>query len=294
MTGDGRAARQTGFWGRLRRLFGADGQEDPAQPPAPEEAATGGRSAMIQRVIAFSDKRVEDVMVPRADIVAVDSQTPLDELLDMFRRDGHSRMPVYREHLDDPLGMIHIKDVVGLLAGDRDAGEEGGPVIPGLKREILFAPPSMAVTDLLLKMQTTRIHLALVIDEFGGTDGLVTIEDLVEQIVGEIHDEHDDEDEPHLSRLDGGALDADARVEVNRLEAELNVPLTEELAEEVDTLGGLVVSLAGRVPQRGEVIVHPKGFDFLITEADARRLRRLTITDGRPALSLEDTGDEAQ
>ncbi|MEL7240214.1 MAG: hemolysin family protein [Planctomycetota bacterium] len=236
-------------------------------------------------MIALGDRRVEDVMAPRADIVAIDVDTPMRELLTAFANGGHSRMPVYRGDLDDPIGMVHIKDVVGALAKENQnqdksdiLSEPDAPPLQALRREVLYAPPSMGVTDLLLRMQASRIHMALVIDEFGGTDGLVTIEDLVEEIVGEINDEHDEDDAPMVKTHPSGGWEADARVELEAFAEAAGVVI--ELgddADEVDTLGGLVFTLAGRVPQRGEVLSHDSGLDFEVMEADARKIRKIMI-----------------
>jgi CBS domain containing-hemolysin-like protein len=231
---------------------------------------------MIERVVAFDEKKVFDVMAPRADISAVDIDTPLQELIRLFSEAGHSRMPIYRGDLDDPVGMVHIKDVIGLIADDAKPLPAAGPILKALRRDVLYVPPSMRVTDLLLRMQAARIHMALVIDEYGGTDGLVTIEDLVEEIVGEINDEHDDEDTPVVAQLPAGGWEVDARMELADFEEETGLHLDTE-DEEIDTVGGFAVSLAGRVPQRGEVLSGPGGFDFEVTEGDARKVRKLRI-----------------
>jgi len=234
---------------------------------------------MLINILKFGELRVEDVMVPLADIVAVEVGTPLDDLVRRFHEAAHSRLPVYRETLDDPVGMVHIKDVIGLLTPHGGDGDKPGlsPII-GIKRDILFVPPSMPVADLLLKMQATHIHMALVIDEYGGTDGLVTIEDLVEEIVGEIEDEHDSGGNPVLQQLASGGFAADARVPIEDLEDAVGLDLLpDERDEDIDTLGGLVFSLVGRIPQRGELITHPAGLDFEVVDADPRRIKRLRI-----------------
>lgn len=233
---------------------------------------------MLANLLKFGELRVDDVKVPRADIVAVDETISICELVAKFREAQHSRLPVYRETLDDPIGLVHIKDVVGL----GELGPDGimrWPDVPvaQVKREILVAPPSMPASDLLVKMQTTRIHLALVIDEYGGTDGLVSIEDLVEEIVGDIGDEHDVEEAPQLKRLPDGGYEADARVDLDDFAEQTGLALqTDEAEDDVDTLGGLVVSLIGRVPQRGEIVSHG-GFEFEVLEADPRRIKRLRL-----------------
>lgn len=234
------------------------------------------RREMIERVVAFDQKKVFDVMAPRADISAVDIETPMQELIRIFSEAGHSRLPIYRGDLDDPVGMVHIKDVIGLIADDAKPLPVDGPILKSLRRDVLYVPPSMRVTDLLLRMQASRIHMALVIDEYGGTDGLVTIEDLVEEIVGEINDEHDDDDALIITPLSSGGWEVDARVELADFEEETGLHLDAE-DEEVDTIGGYAVSLAGRVPQRGEVLIARNGFDIEVTEGDARKVRKLRI-----------------
>ncbi|MGH6871659.1 MAG: hemolysin family protein [Rhizomicrobium sp.] len=234
---------------------------------------------MLANILRFGEMRVEDVMVPRADIVAIEEKTPLSGLVALLREAQHSRLPLYRETLDDPLGFIHIKDVLTLAEVDVQGGLRwpGGVSIASLKRDILFVPPSMPARDLLLKMQTTHTHLALVIDEHGGTDGLVSIEDLVEEIVGQIADEHDTDDAPKLMPRADGGYDADARLDLADFKERTGVDLAIDGAEDVDTLGGLAVSLTGRVPQRGEIVPHPAGWEFEILEADPRRVRRVRL-----------------
>ena len=279
--------------GLLSRVFGIFGKPENSNGEL-AEAIDGGDSAamrslprarreMIERVIAFDEKRVDDVMAPRADIVAVDIDTPLEEVVKIFAEAGHSRLPLYRNDLDNPQGMVHIKDVVELLAAPEKTKTGEGPVLQRIRRQVLYVPPSMRITDLLLRMQASRIHMALVIDEYGGTDGLLTIEDLVEEIVGDINDEHDDEDAPTIAPRPGGGWDADARVELADFTEATGLTLEVYDEEEVDTVGGLVVSLAGRVPQRGEVLSHPAGYDFEVTEADARKIRKIRIRP-RPAI----------
>jgi magnesium and cobalt transporter len=238
---------------------------------------------MLANLLRFGELRVDDVMVPRADIVAVEEKTALHELLALFREAQHSRLPVYRETLDDALGLVLLKDVVGMLDVERDGSFRWRDTpIRDLVRNVLFVPPSMPLRDLLLKMQSTHTHLALVIDEYGGTDGLITIEDVIEEIVGDIEDEHDEELEQIRVQDDGSFL-ADARTDLDDFHELSGLTLVEEdAAEDVDTLGGLVVSLLGRVPQRGEIVRHPSGYEFEVLEADPRRVKRLLITPPRP------------
>jgi magnesium and cobalt transporter len=216
-------------------------------------------------------------MVPRADIVAVDETMPLPELVTLFRAAQHSRLPVFSETLDAPTGLVHVKDVMALLQL-RDGGDYRleNSSIARVKRPVLFVPPSMRALDLLLKMQTSHTHLALVIDEYGGTEGLVTIEDIIEEIVGDIADEHDDE--AVALRRDGACFVVDARLALEDFKTETGFDLsTKDTDEDVDSLGGLVTSLLGRLPQRGEIVAHPAGFEFEVLDADPRRVRRLRI-----------------
>ena len=244
---------------------------------------------LLVNILHLRGRAVEDVMVPRADVVAVDSRAQLAEVIEMMTRLGHSRIPVYRETLDDAIGMVHIKDVLAWRS------EEDSFQLAKIVRRVLFVAPSMRVLELLLEMRVKRSHMALVVDEFGGVDGLVTIEDLVEEIVGEIEDEHDRDREPNLVRRPDGAIDADARAEIERLESEFGPILSEDEREDIDTLGGLVFSLAGRVPIRGELIRHPSGVEFEVLEADPRRIRRLRVRGPEiaiapPSETAADTG----
>ncbi len=226
---------------------------------------------LLGNILHLRDVSADDVMVPRADIVAIEARTPFKDVVDMLSREGHSRLPVYRRTLDDVIGMIHIKDVLQAL------NEGSQPSLPRLVRKVLFVSPSVRVTDLLLEMRRKRTHMALVIDEYGGIDGLVTIEDLVEQIVGEIEDEHDLDGEPDMVVKPDGSIEADARTPIEDFEAEFGTVLDEEEREEVDTLGGLVFFIAGRVPSRGELITHPAGLEFEVVDADPRRIKRLRV-----------------
>ncbi|MDP6786411.1 MAG: hemolysin family protein [Rhodospirillales bacterium] len=226
---------------------------------------------LLANVLDLRGCTVHDVMVPGADIVAVEADTSLAEVTRIMTEEGHSRLPVYRQTIDDAMGMIHIKDVLAWRGDDKD-------FVPArVLRQVLFVAPSMQVLELLLEMRVKRSHMALVVDEFGGVDGLVTIEDLVEEIVGEIEDEHDRTDEPYLVHHDDGTLDADARVPVETLEEIAGAVLTDEEREDVETLGGLVAALAGRVPIRGELIAHASGLEFEVVDADPRRVKRIRV-----------------
>jgi magnesium and cobalt transporter len=234
---------------------------------------------MLSNLLKFGELRVGDVMVPRADIVAVEEKTSLRELIESLRKEQHSRLPIYRETLDDPIGIVHIKDLLSLVEIDED-GTMHWPDVPiaKIRRNLLFVPASMPALDLLLQMQTSHMHLALVIDEYGGTDGLVSIEDLVEEIVGDIDDEHDVAEAPLLKPLPDGGWEVDARLDLDdfREQTGLELGLGGE-DEEVDTLGGLVASVLGRLPQRGEIVPHPSGLEFEVLEADPRRVKRLRV-----------------
>ena len=210
-------------------------------------------------------------MVPRIDIVALPVETPFAEAAHQMAEHGHSRLPVFRETLDDAIGIVHFKDLLPYAVDGRAVP------LADLVRKVLFVAPSMAVLDLLLQMRLSRTHMALVVDEFGGIDGLVTIEDVIEEIVGEIEDEHDDADQPKLIERGGGTVIADARTRIETLEARAQRTLLPPDQEEVDTLGGLVFALAGRVPARGEVIKHPSGLEFDVLDADPRRIKRVRV-----------------
>jgi CBS domain containing-hemolysin-like protein len=260
---------------------------------------------MLLRTLRFGALQVEDVMVPRADIIAVDENEPVRELLKTFDASGVSRVPLYRGTLDEPRGMVHVKDVLHWLMGNgrsRPISEVPGPapVVRGaakalppdlsavdlskpvasmkVGRPMIYVPPSMPAANLLLRMQATHIHMALVVDEYGGTDGLVTIEDLVEQIVGDIEDEHDEAEAAHITSDAKLGLITLARTPVEELEDYLGLKLLgPEEAAEVDTVGGLIYSLAGRVPARGERIHHPTGIEFEVLDADRRRVKKLKV-----------------
>jgi CBS domain containing-hemolysin-like protein len=231
---------------------------------------------MLGNLLRFGDLRLSDVMVPRADIIAVDESFSLDELVQLFREAQHSRLPVFRGTLDDPTGLVHVKDVLARLNAEDDCYRLAPGTIAQIRRPILFAPPSMRALDLLLKMQQTHTHLALVIDEYGGTDGLVSIEDIIEEIVGDIADEHDEADV--VLKPDGDGVIADARMDLDDFKAQTGHDLeVADSEQDIDSLGGLVTSLLGRVPQRGEIVAHPGGYEFQVLEADPRRVRRLRV-----------------
>lgn len=250
-------------------------EEGSLSPIDPQEPDLGeDERMMLRNILSNGHLRVDDVMVPRADITSFDIEDGFDDLIRLFCQEEHSRLPVYRESLDDVIGMVHIKDVIKPLS----RGGDGKPSIAALLRSVLYVPPSMRVMDLLAKMRAGRIHMAIVIDEFGGTDGLVTIEDLVEQFVGDIEDEHDEQEPDPLRRLSKHVYDADARLRVPDLEAEFGLDfLPDDIDDDVDTLGGLVVHMAGKVPMIGDQIEHPAGLKFEVVDGDPRRLKRLRI-----------------
>jgi len=265
----------------LRRLQRGLKGEDGHHHHHPNEGQGGGAVVavdIVDQAEVFKTLRVSDVMTPRADVIAIDISTEFEEVVSLFAEHEHSRMPIYRDTLDDPVGVVNIKDVFKLLATEGGAPQPSDPVLHRLRREVLYVPASMRAADLLLRMQGSRIHMALVIDEFGGTDGLVTMEDLVEAVVGDIADEYDEAAPAHVVSRSGGVYEADARASLEELEAVIGQPMvSEELEEEVDTVGGLVGALAGRVPQRGEVIAHPDGYEFEVIDADPRRIKRVRI-----------------
>jgi CBS domain containing-hemolysin-like protein len=292
---EARPDEEASWFERLLQTFGLG--EEPDLRELIEDALARSKSdtlstqerSMLRRILQFGTLTVEDVMVPRADIIAVDDTVSVAELMDVFRQAEHSRVPVYHETLDDPRGMVHIRDLMSWITSEAKADQEGTLNLAkvdlnrsiasiNILREILYVPGSMSVLDLLLKMQTTRLHLALVVDEYGGTDGLVSIEDLVEEVVGDIADEHDVEDEPLIKSDPRLGLVADARTPISDLEKYLALELaSEEQEEEVDTLGGLVFAIAGRIPARGELVRHPSGIEFEVLDADPRRIKKLRI-----------------
>lgn len=286
-------AENGGLWGGVRRVLKAlglwrnghansrDTLEEYIEEKLEDEVAIDPHEgALIRNVLGLRDITAEDVMVPRADIVGVAADMSLSELATEMAKVAHSRMPVYRDDLDDVVGMVHIKDVLAHL--------NNGAVVSlsNLVRKVLFVAPSIRALDLLQEMRVTRQHLALVVDEFGGIDGLITIEDLVEEIVGEISDEHDVVEGPKLRAQGDGVVIADARATVEEFEEMFGAILSEEEREEIDTLGGLVFSLTGRVATRGEVILHEGGVEFEVLDADPRRIRRLLVR------RLDAAGDE--
>ena len=253
--------------------------QDAASEAAPD-AAVGlnpQERALIANVLRLRDISADDVMVPRPDIIAMRADVTLDQAIDLLRREGHSRLPVYAEHLDDVMGMVHLKDVFAY------AGPAAEFSVAKILRKPLMVAPQIGVLDLLLQMRQRHTHLALVVDEYGGIDGLVTIEDLVETIVGDISDEHDEIEGPMLTERADGSYDINARLPIEAFEEKLGPVLSEDEREaDIETVGGLVFNLAERVPTRGEIISHPAGVEFMVLDADARRIRKLRARRVRP------------
>jgi CBS domain containing-hemolysin-like protein len=290
----------------LRALFGwkpniarADLQDVLEAVGPGESGFSPEESRMLRNILGLRERRVGDVMVPRADIIAVQQDIKLGELMRVFEGAGHSRLVVYNDTLDDPVGMVHIRDLIVFMTARATANPEKNakrkkPLPAGLDlkainlgtplsatkivREILFVPPSMRVIDLLARMQATRIHLSLVVDEYGGTDGLASIEDIVEQIVGDIADEHDDDVTPEISQLPDGSFVADARAKIEDVIATVGNDFdVGDAIDEVDTIGGYLVTRAGRLPLRGEIVPGPDLFEFEVLDADPRRVKRIRI-----------------
>ncbi len=283
--GDGAANEQgvsgQGFRGWLRKFLqpknGADSLRDTIEELIEQEdsveTAGGDELIFLRNVLNLRNLTARDVMVPRVDIIAVDVEVPLRDLIELIGGKAHSRMPVFRDTLDDVVGMVHIKDV---MAYRHDSAQFK---LSEIVRRLLFVAPTMPILELLLQMRASRTHMALVVDEFGGVDGLITIEDLVEEIVGEIEDEHDADDAPTVVERSDGSFDIDARLPIPEFEQRMGAVLTqEERDDDIDTVGGLVFAIAGRVPGRGEVIRHESGIEFEVLEADPRRIKRLRLS----------------
>jgi len=249
-----------------------DHESEAESDPRAQQDVSSLELEMLRNMLHFSDKRVDDIAVPRADMIAIEVDSPFSDVVDIFSEHGHSRIPVYRDNLDNIIGMIHIKDIFAIVAkGDKYPDD----ITPYL-RQPRFVPESMGVLDLLAEMRATRTHLAIIFDEYNGTEGLVTIEDIVEEITGEIEDEHDEEPVPMLVKLDDGFWEADARAELDEVGKTID-PALAEIDEDVDTIGGLCFVLAGHIPAVGERLEHPSGWILEITEADDRRVTKLRL-----------------
>ncbi|OYY65084.1 hemolysin family protein [Sphingomonas sp. 28-62-11] len=259
-----------------------DAHEDDPAPDARGDLSPLERQ-MVRNLLHFGERDAGDVGVPRADIMAVEEQTSFADLVTLFAEAGHSRLPVYRDQLDTIIGMIHIKDVFNILA----TGAPHPASIAGLIRQPLFVPMSRGTLDLLADMRQKRVHLAIVLDEYFGTEGLVTIEDLIEEIVGDIEDEHDDAPQQLLVPIDGGAWDADGRAELEDVAATID-PRLAETDDDIDTIGGLAAVLVGHVPETGVCIEHPSGWRLEVIEADTKRIQRLRLHPPQPGAFAED------
>jgi len=289
-----RSADGTGLWqafrdflhlkspGTLRESIEEAIDDHRDEGASPDDLDSAER-AMLRNMLHLSDCRVDDIAVPRADIMALDETTDFLRIVAAFREAGHSRLPVFRSSLDDVLGMLHVKDVYAVIAGQLESGPADYPQVSELMRPVLFVPPSKPVIDLLTDMRRERTHMAIVVDEYGGTDGLVTIEDIMEEIVGEIEDEHDDEVLSLLVARGDGSFEADARLALVDLEAGLQTVFADaEIGDDVDTLGGLAFMLADRVPAVGETLRHPNGWTLEIAASDGRRVERLILHPPQP------------
>jgi len=321
--------RRDSLWRRLRTRFGRksemglreslEGALETHGAQNPGETVRAEAKSMMLNIIEFSNLRVDDVMVPRVDIVAIDEAASMRELLAKFIDANHSRLPVYRETLDGITGMVHVKDFMRWMdakgvkrrkskadksekpeklsaAGLSIAAAELAIAVKqsGLHRDVLFVPPSMPASDLLVRMQASHIHLAIVIDEYGGTDGLVSIEDLVEVIVGDISDEHDTEEGLQIKAVGEGIYMADGRVDIAALEDLVKIDLlSDEEEEEADTLAGLIFKIAGRVPARGEIIRHGSGLEFEILDSDPRRVKKLKVDVKNVRLPSDEAAEDA-
>ena len=320
---NGRSGSGQGWFAALRARLGLGAQQTLRETleeavraePAGDTTFSATERDMLLRLLRFGGLSVEDVMVPRADITAIDQDAAVAELVRLFEDAGVSRIPVYQETLDDPRGMVHVKDLLRYLGasganredaigrrqvGDPSPAMERGEVglskpirSAGLLRPVLTVPPSMPAINLLIRMQTTRNHIALVVDEYGGTDGLVTIEDLVEQVVGEIEDEYDVDEAAHITEDARHGTVAQARTPIAELEQHLGLKLLRaDEEDEVDTVGGLVVSRLGRVPVKGELVAHESGIELEVLDADPRRIKRLRIHKQKDASAGRQGADE--
>jgi CBS domain containing-hemolysin-like protein len=298
-----RSAGGASFWSAVRELLHlkAPGSlresiEEAIDEHLEESADPGDldqdERTMLRNMLHLSEQQAGDIAVPRSDIIAIPRECDFKAIVRLFREAGHSRLPVYEGSLDSVIGMLHVKDIYAVIAdrfGKRP--QAGFPTMDELLRPVLFVPPSMPVVDLLTDMRRQRTHMAIVVDEYGGTDGLVTIEDIVEEIVGEIEDEHDEEEAVLITKLPDGGFAADARLDLDDLEKAVGESFIDhELGDEVDTLGGLSFLMAGRVPDTGETLKHPNGWTIEIAASDGRRVERLLLHPPKSAeLLVEDS-----
>lgn len=294
---DAQRPRSGGLLGLIGTLLGGgrkehdikESIEDILEDEEDEQSLSPKERAMLRNVLKFGGLKVADLATPRADIVAVEASSGFDAVIAVFGEAQHSRLPIYHETLDEPLGMIHVKDMIPAIT---DSAARATFDLIAIKRDIQFVTPSMPALDLLAKMQATHTHLALVMDEHGGTDGLISIEDLVEQIVGAIEDEHDTDEAEEFSPLPDGGFLADARLPIEEVEAATGVDLStvDGEAHDLDTIGGLMAAISGHVPQTGEVVRHRAGLAFEVIEADPRRVKRVRIRRFAPDEDGDDPG----
>lgn len=286
------------FGGLIRRLTRRNGEQDLRttlaelvdQDSGETPSISPAERQIIENSLSLSELSVADVMAPRADIDGVDISLGISNAVQKARETYHSRLPVYRGDLDEVIGMVHVKDLLVAVTSDNTSDD-----LAPLLRDVLFVVPSMRVIELLLQMQVSRTHMALVVDEYGGIDGLVTVEDVVEEIIGEMRDEHDNAVSPEIIDQNDGSIIASARTLLEDFEEKVGFILTEDEREEIDTIGGLVVSLLGRVPTRGEIIAHESGVEFEVLAGDPRRVHRLRVKNIQNSLnSSASEKDEAE
>ena len=273
----------------IKSIFGSRNGEDSVREAIEELIEDDGEKIsslemeernLLSNILCLKDRTVFDVMVPRANISALDINASLSDLIELINAEAHSRVPIFQETLDDAIGMIHIKDVMAarsIFSVSNHSLDADQLELRNIMREVLFVAPSMQILELLLEMRVKRIHMALVVDEFGGVDGLVTIEDLVEEIVGEIEDEHDQDEEPQITFKNNGIVEVDPRVTIDSFEEKFGQVFTEQEKTDLNTLGGVVFALAGRVPIRGELVKHSSGMEIEIIDADPRRIKNIRI-----------------
>ena len=287
--------KRSGLKGLLKSLFSRNGDsqlretfeeilEEIDEQEGIDNSFGEGARTILANIVKAGDATAEDVMVPRADIASIDDSTPLLDAISIMVEMPHSRYPIYHETPDNVIGMVHIKDVLRAFKERSETGalpvsQDKNFALESIRREVMFVAPSIRILDLLLEMRESRRHMALIVDEYGGIDGLITIEDLVEEIVGDIVDEHDEDKHPQLTLMADGSYRVEARYEIEDFEETVGPFLTdEERDEDIDTMGGLIFHLIGRVPTRGELVTHdPSGLEFEITEADPRRIKRMRI-----------------
>ena len=278
----------------IKSIFGSRNGEDSVREAIEELIEEDGEKTssleteernLLSNILCLKDRTVFDVMVPRANISALDVNASLSDLIELINTEAHSRVPIFQETLDDAIGMIHIKDVMAarpIFSVPDHSLDTDQLELRNIIREVLFVAPSMQILELLLEMRVKRIHMALVVDEFGGVDGLVTIEDLVEEIVGEIEDEHDQNEEPKITFKNDGVVEVDPRVTIENFEGKFGEVFTQGERTDLNTLGGVVFALAGRVPIRGELVKHSSGMEIEIIEADPRRIKNIRIVGLSP------------